>query len=159
MKPLTWWGTSFAALIGFMIAASTNAILLASGAYPILLTPALGPMCTLIAVGLFVVGRKVRHFQKDDKHAMNPMLALRIVLFARASALVCALLVGGCLGIVITSLGRVEAPAVYEAIVDAAIAGSGLALWMSVGLIVEKWGQTPEDPPFSQSASDDSVHV
>lgn len=159
MKPLSWVTVLVSAICGLVVGAGVNAVLLGMGLYPILITPVLGPVSLLIGAALFTAGRRVRHFRDNDKHAMKPLVALRIVLFARASAIVCALLAGICAGVVVTSVTRIEAPAVFEALIGAAVAGSGLLVWMIAGMVVEKWGQRPEDPDTAAKTASPTVQV
>lgn len=159
MKPLSWVTVLVSAICGLVIGAGTNAALLGMGLYPILITPALGPVSLVIAIVLFIAGRRVRHFRDNDKHALKPLVALRIVLFARASAIVCAFLVGICAGVIVTSITRVEAPAVFDALIGAAVAGSGLLAWTGAGIVVEKWGQRPEDPDTTKKTASPTAQV
>lgn len=151
MKPLSLASVGITAALGGLMGAIVNAGLLASGEFPVMITPFLGAFSVLLALGLFLAGRKVRDL-RDGKHStLHPVMALRITLFARASALVCAGLVGVCAGIIVTNIPRLEAPAIIDSTMGAGIAAAGLAVWMGAGILVEKWGQRrDDDTPTSQ---------
>lgn len=130
-----------------LIGALLNSFLLGSGQFPIMLTPLLGVVSLLMALGLYTAGKKVRDLRDGKPSTLNPIMALRIVLFARASALVCASGIGLCVGIILTGMSRFEGSAVRESLFGALAAGVGFAAWMIAGIVVEKWGQRQDDEP------------
>lgn len=147
MTPLSLVTLTICALVGVGAGALLNGILLASGQFPVLITPFLGLLSIVIAGALYRFGRKVRDLRDGEDTTMHPVVALRVILFARASALVCASLAGLCVGIILTDLGRLDASAVWESAWGAGVAALGLLVWMSVGIVVEKWGQRHDDDP------------
>lgn len=145
MKPLSWNQLALSLVCGGAVGFMLNSILLGTGSFPIILTPFLGVLSLVVAAVLLALGRRVRALRNGDRSAIDVMTALRVVLFARASAIVCAALVGLCIGIILSGLTRLEASAVFDSVLWAGVAGIGLLVWMTVGIIVEKWGQLPED--------------
>lgn len=151
MKPLSLTSVLVSFVAGGLIGALVNTILLGLTYLPIMLTPYLGLLSVVIAAALIMYGRQVKALRDGQTHACDPLVATRVVLFARSSAVVCAFLSGTCLGVIFTNLPRIEAPALWESTWSGAIAGFGLLLWMIAGIIVEKWGQRPDDDQAHQT--------
>lgn len=145
MKPLSLLSVVTFGIVGTLAGAAVNAMLLASGQFPLLLTPFLGLLGLVVGVILLILGRNVKALRDGEVSALSYVSALRIVLFARASALVCAGCVGLCVGIILTDLPRLEGAAVQESAIWAGVAAAGFALWMLSGILVEKWGQRRDD--------------
>lgn len=152
MKPLSLTSVLTSCVVGGLSGAIVNTVLLGLTYLPIMITPYLGLLSVAIAIVLVMYGRQVKALRDGQPQACDPVFAARVVLFARSSAMVCAFLSGICLGVVVTNLPRIEAPALWESTWGGAIAGVGLLLWMSAGIVVEKWGQRPEDDQPHTSA-------
>lgn len=154
MKPLSLVSVLTFGVVGALVGAAVNAMLLASGQFPLLLTPFLGALGLVVAVILLILGRSVKALRDGEETSLSYVSALRIVLFARASALVSAGFTGLCAGIILTDLPRIEGSAVQESALWAGVAAAGFILWMLAGILVEKWGQRrDDDQPRPQSNS------
>lgn len=153
MNPLSAASLLIKGLAGAAFAVLVNLALLHSGHFPLFFTFALGFIAVCVAGVLWVFGRRVRALRDGDHHAINPLVALRIVAFARASAVVCVALLGAGVGIMLTNLTRVDAPAVFESTLETAVSTLGVLVWMIVGILVEKWGRYPDEDSLISGAS------
>jgi len=124
----------------------------ASGS-PILVPPLTLP-ATLVAVGLIVVALAwpIRQSTRGKRNArpVNPFVAMRVAVLAKASSLSGALMLGVGLGIVLYLLSRSVLPAVASVWLAVATA-LGAAVLLAGGLVAEHFctlppGHDPENP-------------
>ncbi|MHA3683698.1 DUF3180 domain-containing protein [Leucobacter sp. HY1908] len=107
-----------------------------------------------IAAVLIVFGLRIKRAVASEKRAVDPFLAVRVLVAARAGALVGGAFGGFGAGLVLSLVGRsVPAPATVW-LPMAAVGGAGLAL-LVCGLIVERWCRVPPGDGDETRASDD----
>ncbi|MFD1716407.1 DUF3180 domain-containing protein [Georgenia deserti] len=105
----------------------------------------------VLAVILFRLGRNVRKLVRQEPTSMTPIGASRVVVLAKASALVGSALVGYFTAQVVVALGNITAPYPREQALAAGIALLACLGLVIVAMIVEWWCYIPpddeDDPP------------
>lgn len=113
------------------------------------LPPPVSPVTVLVpvafAVVLLVRGRAVRRFVARRPTSMTAVGAARVVVLAKACALVGAALVGYFASHVLVSLDNLAAPMPREHALAAGLALVGSVALVVVALVVERWCEVP--PP------------
>lgn len=104
----------------------------------------------LLAPVLLVIGWRLRRLVRERPRAVNPFHAVRVLLTARAGALVGALLAGGGAGLWIVVVTRRVDVSVELWAPMAATVGSGMVL-VVCALITESWCRIP---PGNESEGD-----
>lgn len=137
-------------LVGLVVVFLLELAAAASGS-AMFLPPVTLPIA-LIAIGIVVLmlARPIRQATRGQvrKH-VNPFLAIRVALLAKASALSGALLLGGGLGIVLYILTRPVAPAVTS-LWPAIGTAVGAAILLTLGLVAEQFCTLPPDDDDQQ---------
>lgn len=140
--------TGPAALLGAAVAGGAIAwlvqVALASGGAPSFVPPAtLWTVLVVVAVALLLLGRPVRRLVRGRaKRRVDPLFAMRVLVLAKASSLIGALLVG--FGVVllvyaVSRTGSIATAGFWPAVLTTAAA---LVLGIA-GLIVEQWCRIP----------------
>jgi drug/metabolite transporter (DMT)-like permease len=113
--------------------------------------PTLTPPLTLfialfgIAVVVIVLGWPIRQVQRGKRtRPVDPFFAMRVLVFAKASSLTGALLVGVGAGLVIWALTRGGMPVTPSIWADVLTVAGSLALTVA-GLVVEAWCRIPPE--------------
>ena len=132
-------------LVGLVVIFLLELAAVASGS-AMFLPPTTLPIA-LIAIGVVVLAlaRPIRQATRGrvGQH-VNPFLAIRVALLAKASALSGALLLGGGLGIVLYILTRSVVPAVTS-LWPAIGTAVGAAILLTLGLVAEHFCTLPPD--------------
>lgn len=116
-----------------------SAILVGTGHGPLLITPYLAIVFVGFATVLLWSGIGVRRLRAHKPTSMTPLRAMRTAMFAQAAAWGGALFSGLLAGIVAVALTRADAPAMSQAVLGAAIAGTGALAMTVLALVVERW--------------------
>lgn len=108
------------------------------------LVPPYSGTIALVTVGivLLVFGLRLKRTIADEKRAVDPFHAVRVLVSARAGALVGGMFAGFGAGLACSLLGRTvaAAPAIWLPMVAMSAAGLFLAI---VGVITERWCRVP----------------
>ncbi|HSP76103.1 MAG TPA: DUF3180 domain-containing protein [Cryobacterium sp.] len=118
----------------------------AAGGSAMFLPPVTLPIALIaIGIGVLALAWPIRQVTRGQvrKH-VNPFLAIRVALLAKASALSGALLLGGGLGIVLFILTRSVVPAVTS-LWPAIGTAVGAAILLTLGLVAEHFCTLPPD--------------
>lgn len=139
MKPLSWpWLVLYGAVAAFL-SATLSFISLTLGGSPATITPFLALLQLLLAALVLWAGHNVRRYKAGKKTWVNALLAMRVAIAARASAIVSSLIVGAVLGIFVTSLARVSASAMAANAVASGLACVAGLAWCVSAVLVERW--------------------
>lgn len=142
--------TSAAALLVVAVAGGAIAwlvqVALASGGAPSFVPPAtLWTVLFVVAVALPILGWPVRRTVRGKAaKRVDPFYAMRVLVLAKASSLVGALLAGAGVVLVVyavSRVGAVQTPAFWPSVLTA---GGALALG-AAGLVVELWCRIPPE--------------
>ncbi len=113
------------------------------GNVPLPISPVVAVVLFAVAVVLFFLGRSVRRFTQGKRASMNPLHAVRILMFAKASALAGALQLGFFVAHAAVALAHPDSPeARAQAITSGAAAVACLVL-VVVALVVEWFCRVP----------------
>lgn len=146
--PLTLFGL-FGALLGFVIQ-----LLLASNGRPTLAPPLTLPI-TLVVVGVlvFVAAWPIHRAVKGSgRREINPFMAARVVVLAKASSLVGSLAAGFGLGLIIYTVSRPVIPG-SGSLWLAIASGVGGVVLLVAGLVAEHLCALPPDDPATPKES------
>ena len=119
---------------------------LAAAGRPIIALP-LSLSITLVAAGAIVLALAIpigRAIRGTNQGPINPFRAMRVVVLAKASSLVGALIAGVGLGVVVYLLSRAVVPAVASLWLSVAAALAGV-VFLACGLVAEKLCTLPPD--------------
>ncbi|MFH5821956.1 DUF3180 domain-containing protein [Georgenia sp. AZ-5] len=146
--------TSWASLVALALLAGLVAFLALSwmdgqGLLPVPVPPlsALGP--ALLAAVLLALGRSVRRLVRQEPTSITPIGASRVVVLAKACALVGAALVGYFAVQLLLTLDNLSAPLPREQAWSAGLALLACVALVVVALVVERWCEVPpsDDDP------------
>ncbi|TFD33761.1 DUF3180 domain-containing protein [Cryobacterium cryoconiti] len=128
-------------VIGFLLEVTAVA-----GGSAMILPPVTLPIALVaIGVGVLLLARPIRQATRGTaRRHVNPFLAMRVALLAKASALSGALVLGGGLGIVLYILTRSVTPAVTS-LWPALGTAVGAAILLTLGLVAEHFCTLPPD--------------
>lgn len=147
MKPLAIWVVATSAAVLVPIGALVSSILVFSGSHPLIITPWISVLFTLIGVLLLWAGRGVKRLKRRESTWVTPIMAARIAIFSRSSAPVIAGFGGFLLGVALVGFTRLWAP-IAAASAWTALAGFLAATFGAVSaVVVERWciDDTDED--------------
>ena len=152
MKPLaiTWVllvGAACAALsfLGFFAH-------MRAGGTPMIVTPGPGVVFALATAALVWSGIAVRRLRAGKDTWIDAIGAMRVAVFARASAIVGSALAGVLIGVMIVSLTQLEASAMVANAIASGISGLVGLVWTIVALAVERWCVIDPDDDGSSSS-------
>jgi hypothetical protein len=133
------------ALVGLVVAFLLE-VTAAAGGSAIFLPPVTLPIALIaIGIGVLALAWPIRQATRGTvRKPVNPFLAIRVALLAKASALSGALLLGGGLGIVLYILTRSVVPAVTS-LWPAIGTAVGAAILLTLGLVAEHFCTLPPD--------------
>ena len=132
--------------LGGLVVAFLLEVTAAAGGSAMFLPPVTLPIALIaIGIGVLALAWPIRQATRGTvrKH-VNPFLAIRVALLAKASALSGALLLGGGLGIVLFILTRQVVPAVTS-LWPAIGTAVGAAILLTLGLVAEHFCTLPPD--------------
>jgi DMSO reductase anchor subunit len=109
--------------------------------------PLISSLVVLVIGGVVVVlGRQVRQYTQGVRRRIDPLLAARTVVLAKASAHTGALLSGWYAGQVLLVVSDLDVPARRDVAVTAGLALLCTVALAVVGLVVERWCEiSPQD--------------
>ena len=142
MKPLS---ITWVTLVGFVCALLSFVGFFAhmrAGGTPLIVTPAL----------LIWSGLAVRRLRANKDTWIDAIGAMRVAVFARASAIVGSALAGVLIGVMIVSLTQLEASAMVANAIASGISGLVGLVWTVVALAVERWCVIDPDDDGSSSS-------
>lgn len=139
MKALSWTRLLWVAAAGMICGSLLAFVTLRLGGTPPLMTPWLGLLFVIIAVGLWQSGRAVRKLKQNKETRMTPIHAARVALFARSGAATGSLFAGFLIGIGLVGLSRLWAPSVAASAIGAGIGAVGAIILCLVSMLVEGW--------------------
>lgn len=108
-------------------------------------TPFLGLLFVVIAVGLWIYGRKVLALKEGQRGVMASTTATNIAVFAYVSAWLGAGFLGLLIGLMLPMLADLEAQYVRQAVNGSAVGAAGACALLVVAIIVERWCQLDDD--------------
>lgn len=112
--------------------------------------PLLSSVVVLLIAGVVLsMGWTVRQYTQGKRPGLDPLLAARTVVLAKASAYTGALLTGWYAAHVLVVLGDLEIPARRDLAVSAGAAALCTVALAVVGLVVERWCEVP--PPDDEA--------
>jgi uncharacterized protein (DUF2062 family) len=128
--------------------------LVASGRATLVPPPTFPISLVVIAAVVVALGWPIRQTLRGTRtERLDPFRAMRVVLLAKASALVGALLGGASLGAIGHLLSRPVAPSGSDIGLTVFSIVASLAA-LAAGLIVEQWCRIPPDSPDDRTLSD-----
>ena len=148
MKPLSILLLIAEAAAASALAAAVTAFAIRMGQGPWIVHPILS-LVFVAAAGILVwLGLQVRRFRARKTTWIDAVAALRIAMFARASAVAGALTGSIMAGMSLAFLTRWEAQTSVYAAICGLICALGAFLWAIAGVIVERWCVIdPKDDP------------
>ena len=152
MKPLS---ITWVTLVGFLCALLSFLGFFShmrAGGTPMIVTPGPAVVFAVATALLIWSGLAVRRLRANKDTWIDAIGAMRVAVFARASAIVGSTLAGILIGVMIVSLTQLEASAmVANAIASGLSALVGL-VWVIVALVVERWCVINPDDDGSSSS-------
>jgi len=115
------------------------------GNVPIPVSPVIAVVLLAVAVVLFVQGRAVRRFTQGKRAGMNPLHAVRVLMFAKASALAAALQFGFFAAHAAIALDHPEAPEARAQAISSGAAALACVVLVVVALVVEWFCRVPPE--------------
>lgn len=151
----TQWQTLVAiALVTGTVTYAVSQLVVARGGQPLPISPAVAVALLAFAALLLALGRSVRRFVLGRRAPMSPLRAFRIVVLAKASALVGAAQLGFFAAQGFVALDGSDAPgARAQALADFAAAGACLVL-VAVALLVEWFCRVPPVDPEAEKTGE-----
>ena len=152
MKPLS---ITWVALVGFVCALLSFLGFFAhmrAGATPLIVTPGPAVVFAVATALLIWSGLAVRRLRANKDTWIDAIGAMRVAVFARASAIVGAALAGVLIGVMIVSLTQLEASAMVANAIASGISGLVGLVWTVVALAVERWCVIDPDDDGSSSS-------
>ena len=122
------------------------------GATPLLITPAPAVLFLVITAFLLWAGVHVRRYRANKDTWIDAIGAMRVAVFARASAIVGSALAGVLIGVMIVSLTQLEASAMVANAIASGLSGLVGLVWIVVALVVERWCVINPDDDGSSSS-------
>ena len=124
-----------------------------AGGTPMIVTPGPAVVFAIATACLICSGLAVRRLRAGKDTWIDAIGAMRVAVFARASALVSGL-TGFLLGVMAVSLVQLEAPAMLSNAIGAGLSGLVGVVWCVIAIVVERWcvinpddeGQTSSTP-------------
>jgi hypothetical protein len=154
MKPTTPGLPIGLAIAGAVLAYLLEVGLVAAGRATLVPPPTFPVSLVVIAAVVVALGWPIRQTLHGKRTArLDPFRAMRVVLLAKASALVGALLGGASLGVVAHLLSRPVAPSGTDIGLTVFSIVASLAA-LAAGLIVEQWCRIPPDDRDDAAFSD-----
>lgn len=139
MKPLS---IIRVALVGFACA-TTSFLgflgLMRTGATPMIVTPGPAVIFAVATACLIWSGLAVRRLRAGKNTWIDAIGAMRVAVFARASAYVGAILTGSLVGVMAVSLTQLDAAAMTANAIGSGLSALVGAVWVIVALVVERW--------------------
>ena len=162
MKPLSVRSVLLVIVASGLVAGLLTAAIFNMGLGPLTVTPFLGLLCVVLAAALIWNGRQVRRLKQGEPTRMTPMLAMRVAVAARASALVGAGCFGVLAAITLVSVLRPSTSALQMAAMWAGIDAAGALVWAAASFVVERWcvidnDDSSEDHPTKPGSSGKST--
>ena len=149
MKPLS---ITWVTLVGFVCALLSFLGFFAhmrAGGTPLIVTPGPAVVFAVATALLIWSGLAVRRLRANKIDAIG---AMRVAVFARASAIVGSALAGILAGVMIVSLTQLEASAMVANAIASGLSGLVGLVWVIVALVVERWCViNPDDEGSSNS--------
>ena len=152
MKPLaiTW-----VLLVGVVSAALSFLGFFAhmrTGGTPMIVTPGPGVVFAVATAILIWSGMAVRRLRAGKDTWIDAIGAMRVAVFARASAIVGSALTGVLIGVMIVSLTQLEASVMVANAIASGLSGLVGLVWIIVALVVERWCVINPDDDGSSSS-------
>ena len=120
-------------------AALGQAVLVASGNSPLLITPWMALVFLAFALYLLVAGLQVRKYKRGEQNNLSALGAARVAILARVCASLGSVFFGLLVGLMVVGLTRLWAPAMASAALGAGIAAVGAIVLTVIALMVERW--------------------
>ncbi len=139
MKPLSVTNLLLVGAAAAVCAACVTVVVVALGAGPILVSPALALSFLLVSALIAWGGVHVKRLRAHRETWMTPLGALRVAMFARASSMAGALFAGGLVGIAGVAFTRLDADAMLATACIASLSACAALVWCVVGAVVERW--------------------
>ena len=152
MKPLS---ITWVTLVGFVCALLSFlgfAPPPRAGAPPQNAPPAPAAGCAGAPALLIWSGLAVRRLRANKDTWIDAIGAMRVAVFARASAIVGSVLAGVLIGVMIVSLTQLEASAMVANAIASGLSGLVGLVWVVVALVVERWCVINPDDDGSSSS-------
>ena len=122
------------------------------GAPPVIDPPGRAVFCGAAPALLIWSGLAVRRLRANKDTWIDAIGAMRVAVFARASAIVGSALAGVLIGVMIVSLTQLEASAMVANAIASGISGLVGLVWIVVALAVERWCVIDPDDDGSSSS-------
>ena len=122
------------------------------GGTPMIVTPGPAVIFAIATACLIWSGLAVRRLRAGKDTWIDAIGAMRVAVFARASAIVGSALAGVLIGVMIVSLTQLEASAMVANAIASGISGLVGLVWTVVALAVERWCVIDPDDDGSSSS-------
>ncbi len=145
MRPVSKRRLLVYGIVAALVVGAAGLVVVGFGGAPLQITPLLSVLLIVLAALLDWAGLHVKRLKAHQRTWATPLIAMRIAVAARASALVASVVVGALLGVLVASLSRVAAAQMAS---NALAAGLGVAAgltWCVIGYIVERWCIVDDD--------------
>ena len=109
-------------------------------------------VAVVMTVLVLVAGLAVRRLRANKDTWIDAIGAMRVAVFARASAIVGSALAGVLIGVMIVSLTQLEASAMVANAIASGLSGLVGLVWIVVALVVERWCVINPDDDGSSSS-------
>ena len=123
-----------------------------TGGTPMIVTPGPAVVFALATAILIWSGMAVRRLRAGKDTWIDAIGAMRVAVFARASAIVGSALAGVLIGVMIVSLTQLEASAMVANAIASGISSLVGLVWTVVALAVERWCVIDPDDDGSSSS-------
>ena len=123
-----------------------------TGGTPMIVTPGPAVVFALATAILIWSGMAVRRLRAGKDTWIDAIGAMRVAVFARASAIVGSALAGVLIGVMIVSLTQLEASSMVANAIASGISGLVGLVWTVVALAVERWCVIDPDDDGSSSS-------
>ena len=122
------------------------------GGTPMIVTPGPAVIFAIATACLVWSGLAVRRLRAGKDTWIDAIGAMRVAVFARASAIVGSALAGVLIGVMIVSLTQLEASSMVANAIASGISGLVGLVWTVVALAVERWCVIDPDDDGSSSS-------
>ena len=152
MKPLS---ITWVTLVGFVCALLSFVGFFAhmrAGGTPLIVTPGPAVVFAVATALLIWSGLAVRRLRANKDTWIDAIGAMRVAVFARASAIVGSGLTGVLIGVMAVSLMQLEAHAMLANAIGSGLSGLVGIVWCVIAIVVERWCVIDPDDEGSTSS-------
>ena len=152
MKPLSITWVTLVGIVCALLSFLGFFAHMRAGGTPLIVTPGPAVVFAVATALLIWSGLAVRRLRANKDTWIDAIGAMRVAVFARASAIVGSALAGVLIGVMIVSLTQLEASVMVANAIASGISGLVGLVWTVVALAVERWCVIDPDDDGSSSS-------